>query len=125
MVYAGIVASTTIITLGAFITSRTLGAMTGDIGRLDALVFLAGLGALGAGFRRRARLVNHDAGRVPELWWGENAGRVLVVWVLMELGGVIGAVLLFATGRAPVSAILAVLALAGLALSSPGRLSRG
>lgn len=123
MVYAGIMASTTIVTLGAFVVSKSLGSMSYSVAVPDSAVFVVGLGVLIAGLRQRRRLDGPLRGGTAEQWWVENAGRALLLWGLLELGALIGAGLLFATGHLPVYAVLAGLALAGLVLSSPGRLA--
>ncbi len=123
MVYAGIMASTIIVTLGAFVVSKSLGSMTYAVAAFDSVVFVVGLGVLIAGLRQRRRLDGQRRAGANEQWWVENAARTLVLWGLLELGALIGAGLLFATGHLPVYAVLAGVALAGLALSSPGRLA--
>lgn len=123
VVYAGIVASTLIISLGALATSFTLGTATTAAGLFDAVALLAGSAAFVAGFQQRRRLTRAGAGRSAEEWWGENAGRVLLMWGLLELTAVTGAVVVFATGHLTAFVALAVLALAGLGTLSPGRVT--
>ena len=125
VVYAGILASTLIVSSGALVVSLSLGSMTAALAPLDAVVFLVGMGALLAAFRQRQRLGGSTRGETVESWWGENGGKALLVWGLLELGALIGAMLIFATGRFPIYAVLATVALSGLVVSSPGRLVRG
>ena len=89
----------------------------------DAVAFLLGLAVFVVGMRIRQRLGERRGGQTREEWWAANAGRVLLLWGLLELGAMAGAVLLFATGHLPVFAVLALAALAGLMASSPGRLA--
>ena len=121
VVYAGIVASTLIVTIGALVVSMSLKSASGSMGAPDAVVFLLGLGVFVAGTKIRQRLGERRGGRSREEWWAANAGRVLLLWGLMELAAMAGAALLFATGHLPVFVMLALAALAGLATSSPGR----
>jgi len=121
VVYAGIVASTLIVTIGALVVSMSLKSASGSLGAPDAVVFLLGLGVFVAGTKIRQRLGERRGGRSREEWWTANAGRVLLLWGLMELAAMAGAALLFATDHLPVFVVLALAALAGLATSSPGR----
>ena len=121
MVYIGIVASTLIITIGAFVVRMSLKSLSTGIGVGDLAALLVGFGAFGAVVRHMQRLGGRRPGESREDWWGENAGRMVLVWGLWELGAMAGAVLLFATGHYPFFTVLALAALAGLATSSPGR----
>ena len=121
VVYAGIVASTLIVSLGALVVSMSLKSFSTGIGLGDLAALLVGFGAFGAVVRRLQRLGGRRTGQSRDEWWGENAGRVLLVWGLWELGAMAGAALLFATGHYPIFTVLALAALAGLATSSPGR----
>ena len=123
VVYAGIVASTLIVSLGALVVSMSLDSASGRLGPPDAAAFLLGLGVFVAGMRIRQRLGERRGGQSREEWWTAHAGRVLLLWGLMELAAMAGAALLFATGHLPVFVVLALAALAGLATSSPGRLA--
>ncbi|HEU5217981.1 MAG TPA: hypothetical protein VFU23_04940 [Gemmatimonadales bacterium] len=124
VVYAGIVASTLISTGGALATSLTLGTASTMVDLSDWLGLAAGLGAIGAGFRQRRVLTGAAAPGPLETWWSEHAGRVLLMWGLLELGGLFGAVLLFATGHLPAYAVLTALALVGIVLTPPGRIAQ-
>jgi hypothetical protein len=121
IVYAGIVASTSIITVGALTTSLVLGTATAAAGLPDGLALVAGAAAFLAGIRSRKRLRPSGSGDTGDQWWNENGGRVLLIWGLMELTAVTGAVVVFATGHLTAFAALAVLGLAGLASLSPRR----
>jgi len=123
VVYAGIVASPLIVTVGALVVSMSLNSASGKLGAPDAVAFLLGLAVFVVGMRIRQRLGERRGGQTREEWWAANAGRVLLLWGLLELGAMAGAVLLFATGHLPVFAVLALAALAGLMASSPGRLA--
>ena len=121
VVYAGIVASTLIITGGALTTSLTLGTATTAAGLFDWVALISGSAAFVTGFQPRKRLTLPGGGRTAEEWWGDNGGRVLLVWGLLELTAVAGAVVVFATGHLTAFVALAVLGLAGLGTLSPGR----
>ena len=121
IVYAGIVASTLIITGGALTMSLTLGTATTAAGLPDGAALIFGSATFVAGFRQRARLSQPVGGGSAEAWWGENTGRVLLIWGLMELTAVAGAVVAFATGHLTAFVALAVLGLAGLGTLSPGQ----
>ncbi len=123
VVYAGIVASTLIVSLGALVVSMSLKSLTTRIGLGDLAALLVGFGAFAAVVRRLQRLGGRRTGQSRESWWGENAGRMVLVWGLWELGALAGAALVFATGHYPIFTVLALAALAGLATSSPGRLA--
>lgn len=123
VVYAGIFASTIIINLGALVVSLSLRASVTAVSAPDLVVLLAGLGALLAGIRLRHRLGGRRSGQTREEWWGENAGRALMLWGLLELCALPGAVLMFATGHVTIFAGLTAMAVASLAMCAPGRLT--
>ncbi len=125
VVYAGIVASTLIISGGALATSVALGTATTAAGLFDWLALLSGSAAFITGFQQRKRLTRAGGGRSAEEWWGDNSGRVLLIWGLLELTAVVGAAVVFATGHLTAFAALAALALAGLGTMSPARVRGG
>lgn len=120
VVFAGIVASTLIITAGALTMSLALGTATTAAGLPDGAALVAGSVAFVAGIQQRNRL-GQAGNRSAEDWWGENSGRVLLVWGLFELTAVAGAAVVFATGHLTAFVALAVLGLAGLFTLPPGR----
>lgn len=121
IVFIGIVASTSIITIGALTTSLVLGTATAAAGLPDGVALVAGAGAFVAGIQQRKRLRPSGSGESIDQWWNVNGGRLVLIWGLMELTAVSGAVVVFATGHLTAFAALTVLGLAGLASLSPRR----
>ncbi len=100
--------------------SLALGTATIAAGLPDGAALVAGSVAFVAGIQQRNRL-GQAGNRSAEDWWGENSGRVLLVWGLFELTAVAGAAVVFATGHLTAFVALAVLGLAGLFTLPPGR----
>ena len=123
IVYAGIVASTLIIIVGALTLSLTLGNATAAAGLADGVALVFGAATFSWGFRLRARLRQPTARESVDDWWNANTGRVLLMWGLMELTAIAGAVVTFATGHLTAFVALAVLGLAGLGTLAPGRVA--
>jgi hypothetical protein len=123
VLYAGIVASTLIISAGALAMSITLGTATPVTGWPDWVALVVGSGSFVAGMQRRKGLSRRGAGQTADQWWGENAGGVLTIWGLLELAAIAGALVVFATGHLTVFVALAVLALAALLTLTPGRVA--
>ena len=121
VVYAGIIASTLIISVGALIVSLALGTATTAAGLPDWVALISGSAAFVIGFQQRKRLSRPHGADSAEEWWGENGGRALLIWGLLELTAVAGAAVVFATGHLTAFVGLAVLGLAGLGTLSPGR----
>ena len=122
-IYAGIISSTAIISIGAYAVRRSLGLVPGT-GPLDFVAIFAGVGAGLLGLVIRSRLPARS-GASDDDWWKVNAGRAIAVWGLLEAPAILGAVTLFATGHLLVFAALVAFALVGLATLTPARLSGG
>ena len=122
-IYAGILSSTAIISIGAYAVRRSLGIVPGA-GPLDFVALFAGVGAILLVLAIRARLPARS-GASDDDWWKANAGRAVTVWALLEAPAILGAVILFATGRLLAFTALAAFALVGLATLTPARLSGG
>ena len=120
--HAFIVASTTIIILGAFVVTRTTGPVLFAFGGLDAVALIMGASGLMITSLVRQRLPAPMGNR--DAWWQVNLGRVILVWVFYEVPAVLGAITLMATRHAPAFLILGVVALAGLIWARPARLAR-
>jgi hypothetical protein len=123
VLYAGVIASTLIISVGALATSITLGTATPVTGWPDWVALVVGSGSFVAGMQRRKGLNRPAGGQTADQWWGENAGRVLTIWGLLEFAAIAGALVVFATGHLTVFVALAVLALAALLTLTPGRVA--
>lgn len=119
--HAFIVASTTIIILGAFVVTRTTGPVGFGFGALDAVALVMGASGLMITTLVRQRLPGSSGD--PEEWWRVNLGRAILVWVFYELPAVIGAITLMATRHGAAYLVLAVLALGGLVSARPSRLA--
>jgi hypothetical protein len=115
-----IVASTTIIILGAFVVTRTTGPVVFAFGALDAVALVMGVSGWMITSLVRQRLPARSG--EPERWWQLNLGRVILIWIFYEVPAVIGAITLMATRHLPAYALLGTVALAGLAASRPSRL---
>jgi hypothetical protein len=118
--HAFIVASTTIIILGAFVVTRTTGPVVFAFGALDAVALVMGISGVMITALVRQRLP--AASGSPEQWWEVNLGRVILLWVFYEVPAVIGSITLMATRHLIAFLVLGTVALAGLVISRPGRL---
>lgn len=125
VVYAGIFTSTIIVSAGALVVRGTLGPLGWSMDLLDYVAIVAGSTALALAGRLRQAIGGRRSGQEADDWWGENAGKALLVWAVLEGAALAGAIVLFATGHVTVLAVLVPLVLAGLVLTSPGRLARG
>ncbi len=125
IVYAGIVASTSIITLGALTTTFALGTATTAVGVPDAVALVAGAAAFIAGIGRGRAVGRPRSDQLTDQWWHEQAGAMLVAWGLMELTAIIGAITTFTTGRLTGFAALAAVGLTGLVAFYPRRGAAG
>ena len=101
--------------------SLALGTATTAAGLPDWVALSSGSVAFVTGFQLRKRLSRPRSVGSAEEWWGENGGRALLIWGLLELTAVAGATVVFATGHLTAFVALAVLGLAGLGTLSPGR----
>lgn len=119
--HAFIVASTTIILLGAFVVTRTTGPVVFSFGAIDAVALVMGGSGLAITSLVRQRLPALSRDR--EEWWRVNLGRVVLIWVFFEVPAVIGAITLMATRHLPAFALLGTMALAGLIANRPSRLT--
>ena len=120
--HAFIVASTTIIILGALVVTRTTGPILFAFGAIDAVALAMGGTGLMITSLVRQRLPAPSGDR--EAWWQLNLGRVILIWVFYEVPAVLGAITLMATRHAPAFLVLAVVALAGLIRARPASLAR-
>ena len=118
--HAFIVASTTIILLGAFVVTRTTGPVIFGFGALDAVALVMGASGLAITFLVRQRLPALSGD--PEEWWRVNLGRAVLIWVFFEVPAVIGAITLMATRHVPAFSLLGTMALAGLIVARPSKL---
>ena len=120
-IYAGIISSTAIVSIGAYAVRRSFGILPGT-GPLDFVALFAGVGAILLVLVLRARFPARS-GASDDDWWKANAGRAITVWALLEAPAILGAVTLFATGHLLAFTALAAFALVGLATLTPARLS--
>lgn len=121
-VYAFLIASTIIVASGALIARRSLRGLSTGFGPLDAAGLACGVSALVIVALLASRLPRRPAGQTVDDWWRAHTGRAVLLWSLLELPAMIGAVTLFATGHLVAYLLLAVLALGGLAVTGPARL---
>ncbi len=120
--HALLLTSTLIISIGAFVVSRSLAALDRGVGLLDGVAILAGLSGLGMALLLRSRLAARAGGQTADQWWSANLGRALALWALLESSAMLGSVTLFFTGHLVPFMLLVGLALGGLLSLSPGRL---
>lgn len=125
VVYAGIFASTIIVSAGALVVRGTLGPLGWSMHLLDYVAIVAGSTALALAGRRRQAIGGRRSGQTDDDWWDANAGKAMLVWAVLEGAALAGAIVLFATGHVTVFAVLVTLVLSGLVLTSPGRLAQG
>ena len=81
-IYAGIISSTAIVSIGAYAVRRSFGILPGT-GPLDFVALFAGVGAILLVLVLRARLPARS-GASDDDWWKANAGRAITVWALLE-----------------------------------------
>ena len=124
-IYVALISSTLIIVIGAAVVGRSLARFSLALGSIDAAAIVAGCGALAMVAVLRIRLRPRAGSETPDAWWRANLGRVLPLWVLLELPALLGAVVLFATGHALPLLGLAILSLGGFVVLSPGRVAGG
>src|SRR5258706_11964484 len=122
-IYAGIISSTAIVSIGAYAVRRSLGIVSGA-GPVDFVALSAGVGAVLLVLVFRSRIPARS-GASDDEWWKANVGRAILVWALLESPAILGAVTLFATGRMLAYTVLVAFALIGLATATPSRLSGG
>jgi len=122
-VHAFLVASTLIVSSGAFIVTRSLRPLSGGAAPIDWMALLVGGSALWIVFLLRSRFPERTGSRSLEDWWRENLGRCVMIWALLELPAILGAVALFATGHFWIFSGLVFVALGGLLTAAPARLA--
>jgi hypothetical protein len=122
-IYAGIISSTAIVSIGAYAVRRGLGIVSGA-GPLDFVALSLGVGAVLLVLAFRSRLPARS-GASDDDWWKANVGRAILVWALLESPAILGAVSLFVTGRLLAYTVLVAMALIGLTTATPSRLSGG
>ena len=123
-IYAFLIASTAIVSIGAYVVHRTLAAPAGGgISPLEYVALLLGLSDLMLVVVIRRGFPVRSDGTPPDEWWRVNTGRAVLVWALLEAPALIGSATLFATGHQGAYAALVLLALAGLGTFTPARLA--
>jgi hypothetical protein len=123
-IYAFLIASTAIVSIGAYVVHRALAApATGGMSPFEYVALLLGLSDLMLVLVIRSRLPVRAEGMPADEWWRTNTGRAVLVWALLESPALIGSVALFATGHLGAYAALVFFALAGLATFTPARLA--
>lgn len=121
--HAFLVASTLIVSSGAFIVTRSMRPLSGGAAPIDWMALLVSGSALWIVLLLRSRIPGPTGSLSLEDWWREHLGRCVMIWALLELPAVLGAVALFATGHYWIFGLLVFLALGGLLTASPARLA--
>lgn len=124
IIYIGIISSTAIISIGAYVMRRSVGLAEGLAGPLDVVALCIGVGSVLFVVALRSRIPARSAAS-DEVWWRANVGRAVLVWALLEAPALLGAVTLFVSGRLLAYTVLVAFALFGLASATPSRLSGG
>ncbi len=73
----------------------------------------------------KTRIARLDPSGDRDAWWMSHAGRVLIVWAMIEGSAVLGAVFWFLTGDGVILAGVSAVALALLVMNRPARLQAG
>jgi hypothetical protein len=120
--HALLLTSTLIISIGAFVVSRSIAALSSAVGVLDWVAILVGLSGLAIALLLRSRLPARTGGQTADQWWSANLGRAVALWALFEFPAMLGSVTLFVTGHLIPFIALVALALGGLVSLAPGRL---
>jgi hypothetical protein len=118
-----LIASTLIVSIGAFVAARSSGPLRSGIAPLDYLALVLGAAALLGIPRLRERLPPRAAGQSVDEWWAGQLGRAVLLWALLEFSAMLGAATLLITRQPWGSTALAGLAIAGLLWFSPTRLA--
>ena len=84
---------------------------------------MMGFSTLAITFLVRQRLPGRGSSQSLDDWWGQHLGRAMLIWALLEMPAVLGAITLLATRHMPAFAGLGLLALAGLTMARPARLA--
>lgn len=119
-----LIASTLIVSAGAAVAARSTGQLRTGLSPIDWPGVLLALAALPLYLALRRRLPARRAAEAPDAWWQAYLGRAVLLWALLELAAMVGAVTLLATGSSVGFAALAVLAFGGLLTCSPARLAQ-
>ena len=122
--YAFFIASTLIVSVGAFVTVRGTAALRSELAAIDYVAALVGLGAVLLLDWLRRRTPERRADQSPDDWWRLSMGQAVLLWGLLDLVAMLGAIELFLTGHVIGFGILAAVALGGLLTLSPGRLAQ-
>ncbi len=123
-IYAFLIASTAIVSTGAYVVHRTVASAAAEgVSPLEYVALLLGLSALMLVLVIRSRFPVRADGSPEEEWWRANTGRAVLMWTLLESPALIGSLTLFATGHLAVYGALVILALAGLGTFTPARLA--
>ncbi len=121
--HAFILASTCIVLAGAFVVTRSTGTVTTSLGTLDAVALFTGLSSFTIASVVRQRLPG-TGGAGPDAWWQEHLGRAVLIWSVLEMPAIVGAMTLFATRHTPAFVALGLVAIASLVRLRPSRLAR-
>ncbi len=108
---------------GAFVVTRTLGPLAGGIAPLEVAFLVAGAGLLLLVTRFQNRSPVRAVGEPEEEWYRAALSRAILVWSLLELVALFGAVSLFLTRGLAAFLVLFAAALTGFVLLRPGRLA--
>jgi hypothetical protein len=122
-IHAFLIASTLIVSTGAFVTIRSTGRFVTGMTPLELVALLVGASVLLLIYLLRSRLPTRGAGQSTDAWWRLNLGKAVLLWALFEFSALLGAVTLFATRALLGFGILTFVALGGLVLLSPARLA--
>ena len=125
-IYAFLIASTAIVSTGAYVVHRTVAPpVAPGVSPLEYVALLLGLSAVTLVLLIRSRFPVRTDGLPADEWWRANTGRAVLVWALLESPALIGSAALFATGHLAIYGALVLLALAGLGTFTPSRLEGG
>ena len=102
--------------------TRTAGFRTTGWTPLEAVALVVGISALAMAHLIRRRFTSRGPASA-EQWRTPEVGWAALLWSLLELPAVIGAITLMATRHLPVFAGLAILSVGGLVLYRPSRLA--
>ena len=121
--HAFLIASTLIVSVGALVAVRSAGPTASGVVPLELAALLIGLSLLTMVYLLRTRILPRASAESEDEWWRAHLGKALLLWSLLEFSALVGALTLFLTRHVLGFSLLALLALAGLFLVAPARLT--
>jgi len=104
------------------VVTWSTGTVAMAMGTLDSAALMTGLSSFAIASLVRQRLPGGSA--EVETWWQEHLGRAVLIWSVLEMPAIVGAISLFATRHVPAFLALGAVSVASLVRTRPARLRR-